>query len=186
MVVGHGGAVAARLVDDLVGLLSESGARARGADPAAQDPREPELVGVLVSVGEPPRELLDDWVRAQTPHLVVRMGEGTAAVGPFVRPGETACLRCVDAHHTDIDPAWPLLTAQHAAACSRGRADTLPEPVEPALAQLAVAWAARELLTHLEGRSPAVLSATLRLDPQLRSLSSQAWPRHPACGCGWS
>jgi bacteriocin biosynthesis cyclodehydratase domain-containing protein len=187
MVVGHGGAVAAQLADDLVSLLTESGGRARVAEArAAEDPRESDLVGVLVSVGEPPRELLDGWVRAQAPHLVVRMGEGAAALGPFVRPGETACLRCVDAHHTDIDPAWPLLAAQHATACSRGRADTLPEPVEPALAQLAVAWAAREVLSHLEGRSPAVLSGTLRLDPHLSSLSSQVWPRHPACGCGWS
>ena len=41
------------------------------------------------------------------------------SIGPFVVPGETACLRCVDAHCTDADPSWPLLVRQYAAASSR-------------------------------------------------------------------
>jgi bacteriocin biosynthesis cyclodehydratase domain-containing protein len=122
-------------------------------------------------------------MRAGAPHLVLRLSEGSAVVGPFVRPGETACLRCVDAHHTDADPTWPLLVAQHASAVVRPRDDTVPEPVDSLLAALAAAWAAREVVSHAEGRSPATMATTIRLDPRLTALETHSWPRHPACGC---
>ena len=83
---------------------------------ALPGPVRPPDCGVLVGVGEPDRELLDAWTRAGTPYLLVRLTEGRAVVGPFVVPGTTACLRCLDAHHTDADPAWPLLVRQYAAA----------------------------------------------------------------------
>lgn len=140
-------------------------------------------VAVLVAVGEPARELTDGWIRAGTPHLLLRLVEGNAVVGPFVRPGETACLRCLDAHHTDVDPAWPLLVAQYAAAVARDREDAVPEPVDSVLATLAAAWAAREVLTAVEGRSPATSSTTVRLDSRLTCVETQSWPRHPQCGC---
>ena len=54
-----------------------------------------------------------------SPHLLVRLTEGRAVVGPFVVPGATACLRCLDAHCTDADPSWPLLVRQYATASSR-------------------------------------------------------------------
>ncbi|MFZ5845928.1 MAG: hypothetical protein ACOYX5_00950 [Actinomycetota bacterium] len=145
-----------------------------------------DTVGLLVAVGEPDRDQLDPWLRAGTPHLLLRLVEGHAVVGPFVAPGTTACLRCIDAHHTDTDPAWPLLVKQYAAAVVRPRDDTLPEPADPALATLAAAWAARELVSHAEGRTPATSSTTVRLDPHLTCLETDCWPRHPACGCGWA
>jgi bacteriocin biosynthesis cyclodehydratase domain-containing protein len=154
--------------------------------PGAEPPAEPPTTGLLVAVGEPARELLDPWVRAGVPHLLLRLVEGHAVVGPFVLPGETACLRCVDAHHTDVDPAWPLLVAQYATAVERPRHDTVPEPVDPALAALATAWAARELVSHAEGRRPPTASTTVRLDPHLTALETHCWPRHPACGCTWA
>ncbi len=138
---------------------------------------------VLVAVGEPARELTDRWVRGGTPHLLLRLVEGHVVVGPFVRPGETACLRCVDAHHTDLDPAWPLLVAQYADAVGRDREDAVPEPVDSALATLGAAWTAREVLSVVEGRTPATTSTTIRLDPHLTQVETQDWPRHPGCGC---
>lgn len=142
-------------------------------------------IGLLVAVGEPPREQVDGWMRAGTPHLLLRLTEGHGVVGPFVLPGETACLRCVDAHHTDVDPAWPLLVAQYASAVTRARDDTVPEPVDSILATLVCAWAARELVSYAEGRRPSTASTTVRLDPHLTALETQHWPRHPACGCAW-
>lgn len=143
-------------------------------------------VGALVGVGEPDRELLDGWTRAGTPYVVVRMTEGRARLGPFVAPGRTACLRCVDAHHTDADPAWPLLVRQYAAASRRDRPDGAPEPLDPLLAALAVAWAARDLASYVDGRRPSTWSATVTLDPDRDALETQVWHRHPECGCGWS
>jgi bacteriocin biosynthesis cyclodehydratase domain-containing protein len=185
-VVGHGAAAGQRTITAICEVLEDSGATTRrlphGAAPAATPTSR---TGVLVSVGEPTREHLDEWMRTGTAHLVVRLVEGQVLLGPFVLPGESACLRCVDAHHADRDPAWPLLVAQHASASRRQRADTLSEPVDPTLALLAAGWAARELLTHLEGGRPALTSATLRLDDRAASLAGQTWARHAGCGCGW-
>lgn len=166
------------VADTLETLLARAGIAAGASQRAT--------AAVLVAVGEPAREETDGWIRDGTPHLLLRLTEGHAVVGPFVRPGETACLRCLDAHHTDVDPAWPLLVAQYAAAVAREREDSVPEPVDTVLATLAVAWAAREMVSHAEGREPATASGTIRLDPCLTELETQTWPRHPACGCSWA
>jgi bacteriocin biosynthesis cyclodehydratase domain-containing protein len=190
-VVSSGSREAHALAGELVGLLSGAGMRpnllAHGQSPAAATAHSPEpLAGVLVCVGEPPREAVDAWMRAGTPHLLLRLTEGHAVIGPFVLPGETACLRCLDAHHTDVDPAWPLLVTQYASAVTREREDTVPEPVDALLAAIACAWAAREIVSHAEGRRPATASATVGLDPHLTALETHCWPRHPDCGCGWA
>ena len=107
-------------------------------------------------------------MRDQTPYVLVRLTEGRAVVGPFVVPGRTACLRCLDAHHTDADPEWPLLVRQYADATRHDRADGVPEPVDPALAALAVAWAARDVTTYADGGRPSTWSGTLTLRPGSR------------------
>lgn len=175
---------ASDVVTTVAALLDAVGLTHAGRREAAPAGRG--RVGLLVAVGEPSRELLDPWLRTGTPHLLLRLTEGRAVVGPFVDPGRTACLRCVDAHHTDVDPGWPLLVAQYAAASSRPRVDTLPEPVDPALAALVAGWAVRELVSHVEGRVPGTTSTTVRVDPHVTELETDCWPRHPACGCSWS
>jgi len=139
----------------------------------------------LVGVGEPHRERVDGWIRDGTPHLLVRLAEGGATLGPFVLPGQTACLRCLDAHHTDADPCWPLLVAQYASLTSRERPDGVPEPVDGMVATLAMAWAARDLTSFAEGRRPSTWSTTIRFDAHLTSIETRTWLRHPDCGCGW-
>lgn len=182
--VGFGHPDGGYLVDELRALLGRSGMRpaARRSERAA---RSRGLVGALVGLGEPDRELVDGWTRAGTPFIVVRLTEGRAVVGPLVVPGVTACLRCVDAHHTDADPSWPLLVRQYAAASSSDRRDGVPEPLDPALGALAVAWAARDLATFAGGGRPSTWSATLTFDAGLSSMETRPWLRHPECGCGW-
>ena len=175
---GFGHPAGAGLSDDLAELLGAAGL----PHPRA---REDLSAAVLVGVGEPDRDLVDPWTRSGTPYLVVRLTEGRAVVGPFVAPGRTACLRCIDAHHTDADPVWPLLVRQYAAACTRDRADGAPEPVDPLLAGLAVAWAARDLVAYVDGGRPATWSTTVTFDAHPGRLETQAWLRHPGCGCSW-
>lgn len=158
----------------------------RPAGVTVVSPGDRPLVSVLVGVGEPGRELADPWMRSGHPHLVLRLAEGSATIGPFVVPGSTACLRCLDAHHADLDPAWPLLVAQYARVSVTARPDGVPEPVDPALLALALAWAAREVVTYAEGGTPGSASTTLRVDPQLSALETHTWLRHPECGCGWA
>jgi hypothetical protein len=165
---------------------SEAGpVSASPGDPTPVVPPEATVLGLVVAVGEPDRGLTDAWIREGVPHLLLRLTEGHAVLGPFVVPGQTACLRCVDAHHTDADPAWPLLVTQYVSAAARTREDAVPEPVDELLSGLAAAWAARELVSRAEDRAPVTLSVTVRLDPLLTALESQRWPRHPACGCTW-
>jgi bacteriocin biosynthesis cyclodehydratase domain-containing protein len=177
-IVGFGHPAGTRLPDDLGDLLEAVGL----PRPRARDDL---CAAVLVGVGEPDRELVDPWTRSGTPYLVVRLTEGRAVIGPFVAPGCTACLRCIDAHHTDADPTWPLLVRQYAAACTRDRADGAPEPVDPLLAGLAVAWAARDLVAYVDGGRPSTWSTTVTFDASPGRLETQAWLRHPGCGCSW-
>jgi bacteriocin biosynthesis cyclodehydratase domain-containing protein len=180
---GAGGEAVAERATRLLGEAGLAGVTGDAGPPSRDGP------ALLLGVGQPDRELVDDWMRRGVPHLVVRMTEGHAVVGPFVDPGRSACLRCVDAHHTDVDPTWPLLVRQHAAATGRRRtgADVLapPEPVDPLLATLATAWAVRDLASWVEGVAPSLLSSTLVLDPALAEVEVRTWTRHPGCGCSW-
>lgn len=184
-VAAFGPVGAERLGDDLRALLGRAGIRTHPVGVPGARPRAAPGAVVLVGVGEPHRELLDGWVRDGVPHLVVRLAEGVATLGPFVVPGRTACLRCVDAHHTDADPAWPLLVEQYARASGRDRCDGVPEPVDALSAAVATAWAARDVASYVEGHQPSTWSGTIRLDPRLDSVETRTWPRHAECGCGW-
>ncbi|HET6651260.1 MAG TPA: TOMM precursor leader peptide-binding protein [Nocardioides sp.] len=175
-VVEFGHPSGAGLLERLRGLLDEALLTCSSDEPA---------VGLLVGLGEPDRELVDGWMRERVPHLLVRLAEGRATVGPFVVPGATACLRCVDAHHTDADPTWPLLVRQYAEACRGPRRDGIPEPLDPLLATVAAGWAARDLATYVDGGRPSTWSTTLTLDADLTAVETRTWSRHPDCGCSW-
>jgi hypothetical protein len=126
--------------------------------------------------GEPPRATFDGWLRSGTAHLSVRNLAGRVEVGPFVAPGLTACHRCVDAHRSDLEPRHALVLEQHAPRDG--------EPCDPLLMELALAWAVRDLVTFVEGATPATWSASVELGHDL-AVQRRAWPRHPRCGCCW-
>jgi hypothetical protein len=140
-------------------------------------PRDPVTVRLaVVAAGEPVRSTLDPWMRAGEPHLLVSNLDARVRVGPFVLPGVTACLRCVDAHRCDADPGHALVVEQHPPEPG--------EPCDPVLMHLALAWAVRDLLTYVEGEPPATWSATVGLTDGL-AVERQPWTRHPRCGCSW-
>lgn len=116
-------------------------------------------------------------VAAGLPHLAVVLRERGVLVGPLVLPGATACLRCLDLHRADRDPAWPRVLAQ-----LTGRPARVPE--ETASALLAASLAALQVLGHLDGRvRPAALGATLEVELPDGLPSRRPWPPHPSCGC---
>lgn len=141
---------------------------------------EPTLV--LVVGHEPDREAVDDLVRQQVPHLLVGTRLESYVVGPFVVPGRTACLRCLDAHLGERDPRRAVVLVQHARR-PRGAAGPL-EPSDPALRALATAWAVRDVVRHLDGERPSTWSATTTLGPDLVP-EHVPLLRHPHCGCAW-
>lgn len=153
-------------------LLEQAGLRRTGGEDGA-------AAHLVVSSGPVDRELLDPLVRASIPHLVVSGSAGQRRVGPFVHPGHTACLRCVDAHEALHDARRPFLLAQAARA-----AVERPPPLDPVLDALALAWAVRDLARYVEGDSPSTWSTTVDLGPTAAP-TIQRWGRHPDCGCAW-
>jgi hypothetical protein len=156
----------------LTALLEEAGVGVVGADPG----RAADLVVVVEAGGELLRPELEEWVRSDRPHLVVSNLAARVEVGPLVVPGLTACLGCVDAHRADRDPGRGLVVEQHAHRDE--------EPCDPLLLGLALAWAARDALSFVEGLPPRTWSASVVLDASL-AVAPQEWTRHPRCGCSW-
>jgi hypothetical protein len=117
------------------------------------------------------------------PHLAVLTQQEASTVGPFVLPGSTACLECLDRFRTESDPSYPdFVAAWHsgrAPAPGAGGADD-----EAAGAQAAAGLAARQVLLYLDGIiRPAAWSSVLHLRPD-GSVASEYLEPHPACGCG--
>ncbi len=139
---------------------------------------------LVLGAGELDRDRLDPLIRRGTPHLVVRLLDGGAVLGPFVVPGRTACLRCIDAHLGVHDPEHVAVTARYVRATARARADGTPD-LEPALVRVALAWAVRDLLAHLGGRQPSTWSGTLTWGDLPAPPTLVEWRRHPRCGCVW-
>ena len=140
-------------------------------------------VTLMLCRGEPDRAALDPMLRVRQPYLLLRAVEGEVVLGPFVDPGRTACLRCVDAHLAEDDPLYPLLVSRSARLLERSPA---AEPVDTALAAMALGWAVRDLVRYAEGDPVSTWSATVRLDPDQSSFAPVSWTPHPACGCGWA
>ena len=148
-----------------------------GPPPRHSLPTEP--VHVLLGVGRAePRPDRPAAARGGAPPAWSGSSRASPCVGPFVaaRASRPACAASTPALSED-DPAWPLLVEQYARLTGRGdRADGVPEPVDAALAALAVAWAAREVATYAEGGTPSTLGTTVRLSAR----SSE--DRDPALG----
>jgi bacteriocin biosynthesis cyclodehydratase domain-containing protein len=136
-------------------------------------------VAVLAPDDEPDRTLADALVRAGIPHLVVRMRDARAVLGPFVLPGESSCVRCHDMHRAARDPAWPRVLAQlldapsHTPAC------------DVVLATVAAAYVSLHVLAFLDGVRPPSVDATLEIDLPFGTVRRRTWSAHPACGCQW-
>ena len=58
------------------------------------------------------------------------------------------------AHHSAADPAWPLLVTQYSSASSEDRAMAPRNRLDPLLAAIGLAWAARDRTSTVDGRRP--------------------------------
>lgn len=162
--------------------------RAQGARPASTSVRgtRPSAV-VLCSSADADLpwtdpERADDLLADGVPHLAVAVAGSAALVGPFVVPGRTACLWCLDHRHRDADPAWPALVDQLRLHHPRSRASL-------GIAASAAAALAVAQVLQLVDDGPAAAPATYDAQIELRApdLLAMRRPvaRHPVCGCGW-
>jgi hypothetical protein len=152
------------------------GGRPGRRDRARPAPTVPDLAVVTGRAGPGLRSWL---MRAGVPHLAVAADEAIGVVGPLVRPGQTACLRCLDITRASLDPAWPLILAQ-----VTGRAAE-PAACDAALVTAVAAQAAGQALAFLD-RAQAVHPAengTLELVLPGWQWRRRSWPRPAACNC---
>jgi hypothetical protein len=140
------------------------------------DGHMPDVTVVAADQWEPDRVVGYGLVRADQPHLFVRQAGPTAVVGPFVVPGQTACLDCTDLVRSSTDRAWPLLLTQ----LSR-----LTPTLRPALSGWAASTAVVEVLRFLSGAAPSSQGHTLELSEPDYAVQRRPWPAHPSCGCSW-
>jgi bacteriocin biosynthesis cyclodehydratase domain-containing protein len=120
-------------------------------------------------------------MRDRVPHLAVRADEAIGVVGPFVDPGRSACLRCVDLSKAARDPAWPKILAQ---AASNGAS---PKACDTVLAAATAALATAQALAVIDYRGTRPLVAAngaLELVLPDWQWRRRDWPPHPSCTCG--
>jgi len=134
---------------------------------------------VLASDCEPQREMADEMMREGAAQLWVYTREVVGVIGPFVVPGESGCLRCVDLARSDIDPAWPTLRAGAAAHRPNALA------CDPLLATLMGAWAAQEVAVWASGLRPQTQDCVIEVPQGFGAVAAETFGMHPACGCGW-
>ena len=129
------------------------------------------LPDLAVITGRPDPVLLAALMRDRVPHLVVHADEAIGAVGPLVKPGRSACVRCVDLSKAARDPAWPAILAQ-ASGISAAPAAT-------------AALATAQALTLIDrAGEPAAANGTLEVVLPEWLWQRRGWPPHPACTCG--
>jgi bacteriocin biosynthesis cyclodehydratase domain-containing protein len=170
------GATASHILGLLRGAGAEVGSGLEWSDPLVDRADFAVIIGSFAI--EPGRH--SKWLRRDVPHLPVVFSDGGVTVGPLVRPGRGPCVRCVDLHRTDRDPAWPAMATQ---LYARDR------PLESAIVRDAVAAAvAATVLAHLSGDAGTSASehpsaVARRFDPSSGEWTDQMHMPHKECGC---
>lgn len=156
----------------LAGLASSAGIRMRVSqhDDACGD--DPDEIVVLVAHDVVHPRRATTLMRADRAHVPVVFTGAAVRVGPYVVPGRTPCLACVEAHRRDAEPTWPVVAAQLV-----GR--TLPAG-DPALAMEAGIAVARLVRAGLAADASAA-SVTLFADSLQRRRAVHV--PHPRCLC---
>jgi bacteriocin biosynthesis cyclodehydratase domain-containing protein len=175
----------AGLIEADLGEPRQDGA-ARAVERAAPDVRTrddgavPDLV-VLTRPTLP--DLTGALVRDRVPHLAVWAGEAIGMIGPLVRPGRSACLRCVHLRKAEADPQWPKIAAQATFAQAQ------PQACDTVLAAMAAALGCAQALALIDragspSGGPVTVNGTLEVVLPDWQWRRRTWPPHPACSCG--
>jgi hypothetical protein len=132
---------------------------------------------VLTDTHDPERSRSDEAMRSGLPHVWTYLRDLVGVVGPFVIPGTSSCLRCVDSIHHELDPAWVF---------PRSTPPPPAPPIDPVFAAVVAAWAAQDVVTWASGYPPRTLDAVIEIPYVAGPVERRTRPPHPQCGCGWS
>lgn len=144
----------------------------KGAD------ERPDLV-VLVASGALAVGSGDFWLRHSVPHLPVVASGHRLTVGPLVVAGGP-CLRCLDFHRTERDPAWPHVLAQLSHSPPGDVPPVEPDSVLTALAAGLTAQFVHSLLDEVR-TPPSGVSVELAFGDL--GVLARRWVPHPRCEC---
>jgi ThiF family len=150
---------------------------------------------LVILTGPALPDLTGGLMRDRVPHLAVWAGEAIGVVGPLVRPGRSACLRCVDLRKAEGDPQWPKILAQ--ATFARVR----PQACDTVLAAMTATLASAQALALIDrGHGaqgaqgaqgagpppdvPVTVNGTLEVVLPDWRWRRRTWLPHPACTCG--
>jgi bacteriocin biosynthesis cyclodehydratase domain-containing protein len=164
-----------------VGMAS-AGKKPAAKKPTAKAPADAPLPDLAILAGRHSLEFRAALMRQRIPHLATSAEEAIGIVGPLVIPGRTACLRCLDLHRTDRDPAWPLILAQ------LGERESEPPACDAPLAAAVAAHAAAQALAFIDrpgeaAEAGATVNGTLELVLPTWQWRRRTWPPHPHCNC---
>ncbi|NLG23541.1 MAG: hypothetical protein GX555_19180 [Actinomycetales bacterium] len=119
------------------------------------------------------------WQDAGVPQLPVVLRDGEVVIGPLVRPGRSACLRCLDLHRRDRDLAWPRILSQLTSPTPDLTRRVDAAPARASTVGALVAMITLECLDSAGG--PPGVSWHVALP--LPEVCTRRWERHPACDC---
>ncbi|MDR7280893.1 hypothetical protein [Catenuloplanes atrovinosus] len=141
-------------------------------------PRGRAALVVQLGLDRPAPVLAAGFAQRRQAHLLVAARDGTMVVGPLVPSAGVPCLRCLELHRRDRDPAWPALAAQLVPRPGR------EGPTGGAATVLAAAaYAAEQTLAYLDGDAPETIGAATEIDGPSR-MRRRRWAQHPVCDCG--
>jgi len=123
---------------------------------------------------EADRVLVAGLHRDKVPYLLVQACDRWASVGPFVIPGQTSCVTCLDLTRRGLDPTWPVQVFQLSQRVI---------PPDPLLCSWASATAVAHALAYTRGLTPESASTTVELSAEDGRLTYRHWPVHPDCPC---
>lgn len=165
-------AAPARAIAELLRVAGRPVMAGRGIPPSAL--HKPAFA-VLLAAWSVPTAAFQRYTSDGVPHLPVVFGDESVRVGPLVRPGAGACVRCLHLDRRDREPAWPVIAAQ--------LAGTRAPQEGGALAFDAVGRAARVARTWLDERRDVLRGGSVSLQVRARS-EKWTWHRpHAECGC---
>ncbi|MDP9797657.1 bacteriocin biosynthesis cyclodehydratase domain-containing protein [Catenuloplanes nepalensis] len=141
-------------------------------------PRGHTALVIQLGMDRPAPVLAAGFAQRRQAHLLVGARDGTMVVGPLVPAAGVPCLRCLDLHRRDRDPAWPALAAQ-----LMPRPGDEPPAGGAATVLAAAAYAVEQVLAHLDGGAPETIGAATEIDGPSR-MRRRRWAQHPSCDCG--
>ncbi|SKC45549.1 hypothetical protein [Okibacterium fritillariae] len=165
-------AAPARAIAELLRVTGRPVLAGRGLPPSAG---ETPAFAVLLAAWSVPPAAFQRYTSDGVPHLPIVFGDESVRVGPLVRPGTSACMRCLHLERRDHEPAWPVIASQLAG---------IRAPQEGgALAFDAAGRAARAARTWLDEGRDLLRGGSVSLQRRARS-EKWIWHRpHAECGC---